>query len=120
MKAHIAPPAGSILADVEYYITLLRLRGFNSRDRLLRKLMEEAGEYAEAMEYNDGSTRKVAKFKGENPAEMLKGEATDLIIIALALASIEGLNIRTALQGVVDKLTIRQTEFDAMEQKDES
>jgi NTP pyrophosphatase (non-canonical NTP hydrolase) len=101
-----------LLDDVDYQIHLLRERGYGNRERLFRKLIEEAGEYGEAIEYDNGSTRKKAKFKGEDPKEKLKEEVVDIVMVGLALASIEELCVEDVLDILIDKLALRQKEYE--------
>lgn len=95
-----------------HLIGLLKDRGYNDRDRLFRKLIEEAGEYAEAMEYERGATRKVAKYQGETtPKEKLTEEISDVVMVALALARTEGLMIEDVLSIINRKLGEREDEY---------
>ncbi len=94
-----------LVSEVEDLIANLRERGYDSRDRLFRKLVEETGEYAEAIEYNNGSTKKVAKFKDKvTPQEKLEEEIVDVFMIAVALGQIEGLRLYEMLERLRDKL----------------
>lgn len=94
-----------LIFEVEDLIRNLRERGFDNRDRLFRKLVEETGEYAEAIEYNNGSTKKVEKFKDkETPSEKLEEEIVDIFMITLALGQIEGLSMAEMLKRLRDKL----------------
>jgi NTP pyrophosphatase (non-canonical NTP hydrolase) len=91
--------------EVEDLIANLRERGYDNRDRLFRKLVEETGEYAEAIEYNNGSTKKVEKFKGKaTPQEKLEEEIVDIFMIAVALGQLEGLRLPEMLKRLRDKL----------------
>lgn len=93
-------------------IGLLKDRGFGERDRLFRKLVEEVGEYAEAIEYEQGAERKVAKFEGKvSPKEKLVEEVVDVVIVALALARIEGLRVEGVLGAINSKLGDVEEEF---------
>lgn len=85
-------------------IGLLKERGYGSRDRLLRKLMEEMGEYCEAIEFDLGATRKKEKFGDKNPRDMLHEEISDVVMVALALASFEGLTVSNVLENINKKL----------------
>jgi NTP pyrophosphatase (non-canonical NTP hydrolase) len=94
-----------LVFEVEDLIRNLRERGFDNRDRLFRKLVEETGEYAEAIEYNNGSTKKVEKFKDkETPSEKLEEEIVDIFMITLALGQIERLSMAEMLKRLRDKL----------------
>lgn len=79
-----------------------------NRDRLIRKLMEEIGEYCEAVEFENGSTHKVKKFGDANPYDMLEEEVCDIVMMALALARYEGLEIRAILENISKKLGIKR------------
>lgn len=93
-------------------IGLLKDRGYNTRDRLFRKLSEEVGEYAEAIEFANGATRKVAKFGGKfTPQEKLQEEIADVIMVALALARIEGMRVEDILDTINFKLGERESEY---------
>lgn len=100
-----------LVMDVDRLIGLLKDRGYGSRDRLLRKLFEEIGEYCEAIEYSNGSTRKVQKFKGIDPKSKLSEEISDVVMVALALARTEGLDISSVLEIIKEKLGWRETEY---------
>lgn len=103
----------SIIKQTEFLIHDLKNRGFNSRDRLFRKLVEELGEYAEAIEYNNGSTRKKAKFKNKaTPKQKLQEEIVDIFMVTIALAYIEDLSIIEMLKKIIDKLGERKKEHD--------
>lgn len=81
-------------------------RGFDTRERLFRKLAEEVGEVAESIEYCNGSTRKVEKFKGKaTPKEKLNEEIIDVFIVVIALGRVEGLSISDMIDGLVKKLS---------------
>ena len=108
-----------LLDDVDHLIQSLRERGYGGRERLFRKLIEEAGEYGEAIEFHNGSTRKKAKFAGEDSKEKLAEEAADIVMVALALAKTEGLDIRSVLDVITEKLSIRQMEHEAQWKKDQ-
>lgn len=101
-----------LLDNVDLYIKKLKERGYGDRDRLFRKLIEEAGEYGEAIEFSHGSTRKKAKFKDEDPKEKLCEEAADIVMVALAISSLDDIGIRAALNRIIAKLSIRQKEHD--------
>jgi len=96
-----------LLDNVDLYIRKLKERGYGDRDRLFRKLIEEAGEYGEAVEFSNGSTRKRAKFKGEDPKEKLCEEAADIVMVALAISSLDGIGIRAVLNKIMIKLSVR-------------
>jgi NTP pyrophosphatase (non-canonical NTP hydrolase) len=84
-------------------------RGYGGRERLQRKMAEELGEYAEAIEYFNGATRKVAKFKDKvSPEEKLCEEAVDMLMIACAIVQAEGIDIFDALEAVAAKLDERE------------
>ena len=83
-------------------IGLLKNRGYQSRDRLFRKLVEECGEYAEAIELFYGATRKVDK---------LEEEIADVVMVGLALARIEGMTIEDVLNTIILKLSEREDEY---------
>jgi NTP pyrophosphatase (non-canonical NTP hydrolase) len=101
-----------LVNDVDKLIGLLGERGYGSRDRLFRKLAEETGEYAEAIEYLNGSTRKVAKFAGkETPEEKLKEEVSDMVMMGLALARVEGMHVKDVLLEIYRKLSLREDEY---------
>jgi NTP pyrophosphatase (non-canonical NTP hydrolase) len=101
-----------LLNNVDWQMNLLRDRGYGDRERLFRKLIEEAGEYGEAIEYDNGSTRKMAKFSGTNPKDKLHEEVVDVVMVGLALAGTEGLKVRDVLEMIVDKLSLRQREHE--------
>lgn len=83
------------------------------RNRILRKIMEELGEYAEALEYNNGCSRKAKKFEGgPTPREKLREEIADLFMVVVALARLEGLGILDVGEIVVDKLSKRKREHE--------
>jgi NTP pyrophosphatase (non-canonical NTP hydrolase) len=100
-----------LIRNVNELIDLVKKRGYEERDRLLRKLLEEIGEYCEAIEYFHGATRKIQKFKGVSPGEKLVEEIVDVAMAALVLASIEGVNIQSALEIIRLKLDLRETEY---------
>lgn len=94
-----------LIDQVEDLIKNLRERGFDNRDRLFRKMAEEFGEYAEAIEYYNGSTRKVEKFKDKaTPKEKLEEEIVDMFMIVLALGGIEGFSTCEMLERLKSKL----------------
>lgn len=98
---------------VEYYIELLRSRGWGSRDRLLRKLMEELGEYAEAVEYDNGSTNKIKKLQDVcTPKEKLQEEICDVAMMTFALASDAGLDVDDVLMRIWLKLEKHQEKYE--------
>jgi len=80
-----------------------------NRDRLFRKLMEEIGEYAEAIEFENGSTNKKKKFGDVSADDMLEEEICDVVMMALTLARYEGLEIRTVLENISKKLEKKRT-----------
>lgn len=93
-------------------------RGYGDRDRILRKLAEELGEYAEALEYFHGASRKVEKFSGvASPQEKLQEEALDLLMMAFAAVQAEGIGPTEACQMVADKLESRDRRRRSDEQK---
>jgi NTP pyrophosphatase (non-canonical NTP hydrolase) len=95
------------------YIALLEKRGWGNRDRLLRKLMEELGEYAEAVEYDNGSSGKVKKFKDkETPQEKLHEEICDVVMMALALANNAGLKTNDVLRTIHEKLAEKERMYE--------
>jgi len=102
---------GMLVENVNRLIGLLKDRGYGDRDRLLRKLCEEIGEYCESIEYANGSTRKVQKFNGIDPQTKLNEEISDVVMVALALARVEGLDIQNVLDVIKDKLGQRETEY---------
>ena len=82
-----------------------RFRGKDGKDRILRNLMEELGEYAEAVEYSLGSSDKMRKFDGKvTPAEKLREESLNLLMLAFAAVRAEDINIVEACQMVADQL----------------
>ena len=90
---------------VDKYIKLLEKRNWGNRDRLLRKLMEELGEYAEAVEYSNGSSAKIRKFAGKvTPEEKLREEICDVAMMVFALANNIGLKTNDVLRIVHEKL----------------
>jgi NTP pyrophosphatase (non-canonical NTP hydrolase) len=94
-----------VLSELGIEMRLLAERGFGERERILRKLMEELGEYAEAVEYANGSTNKIKKFAGRaTPEEKLKEESCDLLMMALAAVGAEGFGIMEACRAVTEKL----------------
>lgn len=101
----------NLIVEVNRLIKLLPYRGYGDRDRLLRKLLEEMGEYAEAIEFDNGASRKIEKFKDKDPKEKIKEEISDVIMVALALASCEGLNVEDILEIIISKLSEREKEY---------
>jgi len=98
---------------VDEFIGLLRARGWGNRDRLLRKLMEELGEYAEAVEYDNGSTNKVKKLKDVcTPQEKLQEEICDVAMMTFALARDAGLEVNEVLIRVWQKLAKHQKNYE--------
>ena len=95
--------------DIADLLTRWKILENENRDRLFRKIVEELGELAEAIEFENGSTNKVKKFKGKNPGDMLEEEICDVVMMALALAKYEGLGIRTVLENVSKKLEKKRT-----------
>jgi len=105
------PPKEMIaVLDTDLYIGLLASRGYGERDRLFRKLVEEMGEYAEAIEFNNGATRKKKKFGDKDPKQMLRGEVVDIIMVGIALARAEGLKVIDILERINEKLSKREKE----------
>jgi len=91
------------------YIDLLEKRGWGNRDRLLRKLMEELGEYAEAVEYDNGSSAKIRKFKDKATSqEKLHEEICDVAMMTLALANNAGLKTNDVLKTIHEKLAEKE------------
>lgn len=90
--------------DIADLLTRWKIWENENRDRLFRKLIEEIGEYAEAIEFENGSTNKKKKFGDVSADDMLEEEICDVVMMALALARYEGLNIRTVLKNVSKKL----------------
>ncbi len=101
-----------LIKEVDDMIDRLKDRGFDTRDRLFRKLVEECGEYAESIEYYNGNSRKVEKLsKYASPEEKLKEEISDVILVALGLANLDGLKISDVLLLVKKKLSEREDGF---------
>lgn len=94
-----------------HLIGLLKNRGYNTRDRLIRKLCEETGEYCEAVELANGATRKLAKYPNVSPQNKLAEEISDVVMVGLALARIEGLMIEDVLDIINRKLGEREEEY---------
>lgn len=93
-------------------IALLEKRGWGARDRLIRKLMEECGEYCEAVEYLNGSSGKVEKFKNKaTPQEKLHEEICDVIMMALALAAKDGLKVNDVITKIQTKLYKKEMSY---------
>ena len=91
-------------------------RGFGTRERLFIKLAEEVGEVAEAIEYCNGSTRKIEKFKNKMSArEKLYEEIIDVFVIITTLGRIEGLSIHDMIGGLVEKLSEQKSISEARE-----
>jgi len=94
-----------LIDNVELLIEDLRERGFDNRDRLLRKMIEELGEYAEAIEYYNGSIKKIEKFKDKGtPTEKLREEIVDVFMIVMALGQLEDLSIYDIFERLKTKL----------------
>jgi NTP pyrophosphatase (non-canonical NTP hydrolase) len=94
-----------IIEEVEKLIRNLRERGYDNKERLFRKLIEEIGEYAEAIEYENGVTKKVEKLRAKaTPKEKLQEEIVDVFMITLALGQIEGLSAYEMFRRVGEKL----------------
>lgn len=74
----------------------------DDRNSLFIKLLEEIGEYAEAIEYEKGVKRKVDKFN-ISPEEKLQEEIADVLLIVLALGKQEGLNLKDLLERIKEK-----------------
>jgi len=100
-----------LIEETQELIRLLKERGFNNRDRLFRKLVEETGEYAEAIEFSNGSTRKVKKYSNIDPKDKLQEEICDIVMVALALASKEDLFIVDCLSRIRDKLSVIEKDY---------
>ena len=101
-----------LICQVNNLMALLHHRGFGDRDRLFRKLVEEAGEYAEAIEYLHGGRRKIEKFKNKVTArEKLEEEIVDVIMMGLALATLEDLKVENILEKIYNKLTEKENEY---------
>ena len=65
-----------------------------------------------AIEYANGSTRKVAKLSSEcTPQEKLHEEVSDLVMMGLALARVDGLTIEDVLINIKNKLILREGEY---------
>ena len=98
---------------VDEMITLLIERGWGNRDRLLRKRMEELGEYEEAVEYDNGSTNKVKKLKDVcTPKEKLQEEICDVAMMTFALARDAGLDENQVLCRIWRKLDRHQKNYE--------
>ena len=95
--------------DIADLLTRWKIWETENRDRLFRKLMEEIGEYAEAIEFENGSTHKKKKFGDANPDDMLEEEVCGIAMMVLALARYEGLEIRTVLENISKKLEKTRT-----------
>ncbi len=95
---------------VDKYLALLSLRStWGNRERLFRKTIEELGEYAEAIEYDNGSTAKVRKFEGKvTPQEKLHEEICDVAMMVLALARHDGLKTDDVLRAIHEKLADKE------------
>jgi len=102
--------ASDLICNVDYLLKSLKDRGYGNRERLFRKMIEEAGEYGEAIEYYNGATRKVKKFQGKDAKEMLREEISDLVMVGLALASLDDLGIEDVLTRIKNKLERREEE----------
>ena len=100
----------SLIENVNDLLLLLQKRGYGSRERMFRKLIEEVGEVAEAIEFDNGATRKMKKFQGQDPKEKLVEEISDVVMAGLALARIEGLVIEDVLRNIEVKLLKREQE----------
>lgn len=95
-------------------IALLDKRGWGDKNRLFRKLIEECGEYAEAIEYENGSSGKVKKLKDKaTPQQKLHEEICDVIMMALALAHKDGLSVDDVLKTIHKKLYEKETAHQA-------
>lgn len=90
--------------EIANLLTRWKIWKTENRERLFRKLVEELGEYCEAIEFENGSTNKVEKFKDITPDEKLEEEICDVIMMSLALARYEGLNIEKVLENIHNKL----------------
>jgi len=100
----------STVDRLQKQLKLLADRGYGDRDRLFRKMVEEFGEYAEAIEYYNGSTRKKKKLGGLDPVAKLREEVADMLMITLALAKVEGMDIVRACDMAASKLEQRTKE----------
>ena len=93
-------------------LALLDNRGWGDKHRLMRKVVEECGEYFEAVEYELGSSGKTKKFKGiATPIEKLQEEICDVVMMALAVARKDGLSVEDVLDRIKEKLIKKETEF---------
>ena len=110
---HLVTAEYRVVHQLDSLIDNLLQRIGTDRNRILRKIMEELGEYAEALEYHNGCSRKKAKFKdGPTPKEKLHEEIADLVMVVLALAKLEGLGTVDVGQMIVDKLSRRKREHE--------
>lgn len=99
---------------IDELIDLLGKRGWGNRDRLIRKLAEEFGEYCESVEYLNGSSGKIEKFKDKaTPQQKLHEEICDVIMMALALAHKDGLSVDDVLKTIHKKLYEKETAHQA-------
>lgn len=76
-----------------------------NKNRILRKAMEELGEYCEALEYADGSKGKAKKLAPATPQEKCREEVVDVVMMGLALAKTEGLTVEEVLEAIRTKIT---------------
>jgi len=90
--------------------------GFDSRLACFTKLVEEVGEYAESLAFHAGDSMKEQKFAGEAPNRRSRGEAVDVLLLALSLCRIEGLPVPDALHHVREKLRAKRAEADGMQE----
>jgi len=104
-RSLLSMPNDMLIKDIEKLISNFKVNGYDDRERLFRKLVEEVGEYSEAIEYNHGSPNKMNKFKDiATSKEKLQEEIIDVLVITLALGNIEELNIYEMLKRVKNKL----------------
>lgn len=99
-----------MIDDLENSLELLFKRGWRDKDKLFKKIVEEIGEYSEALTFEAGATRKVAKYKGIFPKDKCREEICDVLMMALALAKMEDFTVLEALEAVNDKLKEREKE----------
>lgn len=87
--------------DVERIISRFK----NSKKSLFIKLMEEIGEYAEVIKYDDGDKRKLEKFNNVDVLEKFQEEIADILLIVLALARKDGLDLTGVLKKIKEKFS---------------
>lgn len=79
--------------------------GKSTTERLFRKLVEETGEYSEALSYKAGNSGKVKKFEGgPTPDEKITEEIADVFLVAVCLAWAHGLSVTELFKLSCDKL----------------